>query len=61
MHREPTAKEIAAGKLYRSLGLTDNEYELVKQLLGRLPNYTETGLFGVMWSEHCSYKNSKGC
>jgi phosphoribosylformylglycinamidine synthase len=59
MHREPTAKEIAAGKLYRSLGLTDNEYELVKQLLGRLPNYTETGLFGVMWSEHCSYKNSK--
>ena len=31
----------------------------LKRFLGRLPNYTETGLFSVMWSEHCTYKNSK--
>src|SRR5699024_4424858 len=31
----------------------------IKEILGRLPNYTETGIFSVMWSEHCSYKSSK--
>lgn len=41
------------------MGLTDDEYALVVSLLGRDPNYTEIGLFSVMWSEHCSYKNSK--
>jgi phosphoribosylformylglycinamidine synthase len=41
------------------MGLNDAEYELVVELLGRRPNLTETGIFGVMWSEHCSYKNSK--
>ncbi|HHX02107.1 MAG TPA: phosphoribosylformylglycinamidine synthase subunit PurL [Firmicutes bacterium] len=59
MRKEPSPQDIAAEKIYRDLGLTDSEYDLVKQLLGRLPNYTETGLFSVMWSEHCSYKNSK--
>ena len=40
--------------------MTDDEYRLISEdILGRLPNYTETGLFSVMWSEHCSYKNSK--
>ncbi|WP_253286050.1 phosphoribosylformylglycinamidine synthase subunit PurL [Aerococcus urinae] len=39
--------------------MTDKEYEMVVDILGRLPNYTETGLFAVMWSEHCSYKNTK--
>jgi len=39
-------------------GLTEEEYEKIKQILGREPNYTELGVFSVMWSEHCSYKNS---
>lgn len=39
-------------------GLTESEYEKIKQILGREPNYTELGVFSVMWSEHCSYKNS---
>src|SRR5687768_10202859 len=40
-------------------GLTPEEYERVKAILGREPNFTELGIFSVMWSEHCSYKNSK--
>jgi phosphoribosylformylglycinamidine synthase subunit PurL len=40
-------------------GLTPEEYERIKNLLGREPNFTELGVFSVMWSEHCSYKNSK--
>ncbi|MDL4842018.1 phosphoribosylformylglycinamidine synthase subunit PurL [Aquibacillus rhizosphaerae] len=45
--------------LYREMGITDEEFQLVKKILGRLPNFTETGIFSVMWSEHCSYKTSK--
>ena len=56
---EPTALEIENTKLYQTMGMTDEEFEMVKNILGRLPNYTELGLFSVMWSEHCSYKNSK--
>ncbi|NLO89828.1 MAG: phosphoribosylformylglycinamidine synthase subunit PurL [Clostridia bacterium] len=41
------------------MGLRENEYELIKEILGREPNYLELGMFAVMWSEHCSYKNSK--
>ncbi len=40
-------------------GLTAEEYQMIVARLGRKPNYTELGMFGVMWSEHCSYKNSK--
>lgn len=58
-YKEPTAEQIEEQKLYAGMGLTDEEYKRVKQILGRRPNYTETGLFSVMWSEHCSYKNSK--
>ncbi|USY55393.1 phosphoribosylformylglycinamidine synthase subunit PurL [Bacillus sp. 1780r2a1] len=56
---EPNVEQIKEQKLYRDMGLTDEEFANVEQLLGRTPNYTETGLFSVMWSEHCSYKNSK--
>ncbi|MBL3529900.1 phosphoribosylformylglycinamidine synthase subunit PurL [Companilactobacillus zhachilii] len=57
---EPTPKQIKDEKLYQQWGLTDWEYELISaKILKRLPNYTETGLYSVMWSEHCSYKNSK--
>ncbi|MED2974685.1 phosphoribosylformylglycinamidine synthase subunit PurL [Fictibacillus sp. B-59209] len=56
---EPTAEQIQEQKLYRDMGLNDDEFSLVQSIIGRLPNWTETGLFSVMWSEHCSYKNSK--
>lgn len=60
MKLEPTAQEIKDQRVYAGWGLTDEEYRLIsEEILGRLPNYTETGLFSVMWSEHCSYKNSK--
>ncbi|WP_026573539.1 phosphoribosylformylglycinamidine synthase subunit PurL [Bacillus sp. UNC438CL73TsuS30] len=57
--REPNPNEIKAEKVYQQMGLSDEEFALVEKILGRTPNYTETGLFSVMWSEHCSYKNSK--
>jgi phosphoribosylformylglycinamidine synthase II len=40
-------------------GLTPEEFERIKKILGREPNFTELGIFSVMWSEHCSYKNSR--
>lgn len=39
-------------------GLTEEEFNRIIKILGRIPNYTELGIFSVMWSEHCSYKNS---
>jgi phosphoribosylformylglycinamidine synthase II len=39
-------------------GLTEEEYRRVREYLGRTPSYTELGIYSVMWSEHCSYKNS---
>ncbi|PJN89243.1 phosphoribosylformylglycinamidine synthase subunit PurL [Bacillus sp. mrc49] len=56
---EPSPEKIKSERLYASMGLSDEEFAMVEKILGRLPNYTETGLFSVMWSEHCSYKNSK--
>lgn len=41
-----------------AVGLTKEEYQKVLDYLGRIPTYTEIGVYGVMWSEHCSYKNS---
>ncbi|WP_339061021.1 phosphoribosylformylglycinamidine synthase subunit PurL [Tepidibacillus marianensis] len=46
-------------KIYLDLGLKEQEYDRIIQLIGRKPNYLELGLFSVMWSEHCSYKTSK--
>ncbi|OJX34808.1 MAG: phosphoribosylformylglycinamidine synthase II [Flavobacteriia bacterium 40-80] len=40
------------------LGLRAEEFEMIKEILGRTPNFTETSVYSVMWSEHCSYKNS---
>ncbi len=40
-------------------GITPDEYSRIKEILGREPNFTELGIFSVMWSEHCSYKNSR--
>ncbi|MEO1023012.1 MAG: phosphoribosylformylglycinamidine synthase subunit PurL [Bacteroidota bacterium] len=39
-------------------GLTEEEFEMIKTRLGRVPTFTELGVYSVMWSEHCSYKNS---
>ncbi|UCG63018.1 MAG: phosphoribosylformylglycinamidine synthase subunit PurL [Candidatus Zixiibacteriota bacterium] len=45
-------------EMVKSHGLNEEEYEKIKEFLGREPNYTELGIYSVMWSEHCSYKNS---
>ncbi|QSQ08010.1 Phosphoribosylformylglycinamidine synthase subunit PurL [Koleobacter methoxysyntrophicus] len=50
---------MADREAWKEMGLTEQEYNEIKKALGREPNYVELGMFGVMWSEHCSYKNSK--
>ncbi|MEJ2493873.1 MAG: phosphoribosylformylglycinamidine synthase subunit PurL [Ignavibacteriaceae bacterium] len=45
-------------ELAKEHGLNEEEYERIKKILGRAPSFTELGIFSVMWSEHCSYKNS---
>jgi phosphoribosylformylglycinamidine synthase len=45
-------------ELAKQHGLSEEEYERIQKILGRVPTYTELGVFSVMWSEHCSYKNS---
>ncbi|MVP00949.1 phosphoribosylformylglycinamidine synthase subunit PurL [Paenibacillus lutrae] len=57
--KEPNAEQIAEQKIYKQMGVTDAEYDQICGFLGRKPNYVEIGVFSVMWSEHCSYKNSK--
>ncbi|MBK7110176.1 MAG: phosphoribosylformylglycinamidine synthase subunit PurL [Bacteroidetes bacterium] len=42
----------------KELGLLPEEFERIKEVLGRTPNFTELSIYSVMWSEHCSYKNS---
>ena len=44
---------------WQEQGLTAEEYELIKKMIGKEPNELELGMYGVMWSEHCSYKNSR--
>ncbi|MGP1909781.1 phosphoribosylformylglycinamidine synthase subunit PurL [Metabacillus sp. JX24] len=56
---EPTQQMIKEEKIYRQFGVSDDEFSMIEGIMGRLPNYTELGIFSVMWSEHCSYKNSK--
>ncbi|HEY0515385.1 MAG TPA: phosphoribosylformylglycinamidine synthase subunit PurL [Thermoanaerobaculia bacterium] len=43
----------------RSIGLTEEEFERLRKILGREPNWTELGITSALWSEHCSYKSSK--
>ncbi len=42
----------------QELGLLESEFEEIKKIMGRTPNFTEMSIYSVMWSEHCSYKNS---
>jgi phosphoribosylformylglycinamidine synthase subunit PurL len=43
----------------KQLGLTESEFDKIKELIGRVPNFTELGIFSAMWNEHCSYKSSR--
>lgn len=52
LHQEATLEQAL------ELGLRADEFEMIKTILGRTPNFTETSVYSVMWSEHCSYKNS---
>ncbi|RYZ45490.1 MAG: phosphoribosylformylglycinamidine synthase subunit PurL, partial [Sphingobacteriales bacterium] len=54
MHAPQTATLEQATKL----GLREEEFEKIKEILGRTPNFNEVAMYSVMWSEHCSYKNS---
>jgi phosphoribosylformylglycinamidine synthase len=54
-----TVDPIVTLELVAKHGLTPDEFERIKKILGREPNFTELGIFSVMWSEHCSYKNSR--
>src|SRR5213594_3368237 len=58
-HKTPPADPVLTDELVKRHGLTLEELERIKKILGREPNFTELGIFSVMWSEHCSYKNSK--
>jgi phosphoribosylformylglycinamidine synthase II len=50
---------VAERPVHRELGLTDPEYELIVEQLGRAPNHLELAMFSLMWSEHCAYKHSR--
>ena len=55
----PPADPPVTPDLIAKHGLTPEEFDRIKRILGREPNFTELGIFSVMWSEHCSYKNSR--
>jgi phosphoribosylformylglycinamidine synthase II len=55
----PSAEPTVTSELVKQHGLTPEEFKQIKKILGREPNFTELGIFSVMWSEHCSYKNSR--
>ena len=50
---------IITDELIAEHGFTKDEYKTVLAIMGRVPSFTELGIFSVMWSEHCSYKSSK--
>lgn len=55
---ESTLQQEATLEQAVELGLRPEEFDKIKEILGRTPNFTETAVYSVMWSEHCSYKNS---
>src|SRR6187455_2987224 len=55
----PQTEPVVTPELVKQHGLTPEEFERIKKILGRDPNFTELGIFSVMWSEHCSYNNSR--
>ncbi len=59
MHQTVETEIKVTPELAAEHGLTAEEYARVQKILGRVPSFTELGIFSVMWSEHCSYKSSK--
>ena len=55
---DPYRQPPVTAKMVADHGLSQDEYNRIKSILGREPNFTELGVYSVMWSEHCSYKNS---
>ncbi len=53
-----TSVQIATLEQAQQLGLRADEFDKITEILGRTPNFTELSIYSVMWSEHCSYKNS---
>lgn len=53
-----STRQLATLEQAQQLGLRPEEFEKIKEILGRTPNFTELSVYSVMWSEHCSYKNS---
>ena len=53
-----TQQELTTVETAKKLGLLPEEFNMINEILGRVPNFTELSIFSVMWSEHCSYKNS---
>ena len=49
---------LATVQQAKDMGLLESEFEKIKEILGRTRNFCELSIYGVMWSEHCSYKNS---
>src|SRR6202020_3054132 len=57
--RSPAAIASSTDSRHRALGLTDSEYDLIVDRLGRVPGDTELAMLSLMWSEHCAYKHSR--
>ncbi|MGB0532737.1 MAG: hypothetical protein ACPGJM_12325, partial [Paracoccaceae bacterium] len=53
--REPEISD----ELISAHGLAPDEYQKILEIIGRVPTFTELGIFSAMWNEHCSYKSSK--
>lgn len=51
-------QDLTTVETAKELGLLPEEFDRIQEILGRVPNFTELSIFSVMWSEHCSYKNS---
>ena len=59
MSPDTGAESAATLDQARQFGLSEEEFKRACRIMGRTPNFTELGIFSVMWSEHCSYKSSK--
>ncbi|MCC6600894.1 MAG: phosphoribosylformylglycinamidine synthase subunit PurL, partial [Crocinitomicaceae bacterium] len=53
-----TSSQLASAEQAIEMGLTSEEFNTIKSILGRVPNFTEMRVFSALWSEHCSHKNS---
>ena len=59
LNPDPLLNVEITPELVAQHGLLPEEYETILKILGRVPNLTELGIFSVMWSEHCAYKNTR--